>query len=215
MSTMQEPSDRLAQLLELKHGENEKTFAKLEAQLKTSMGVVPFVGAGLSIPCGMPGWPDFLRRLASSVGRRAEIDRYLHESAFEEAAQILGEALGHRAFADRIEDFFGDPALDKHGLRGAILLVPKLARGMVMTTNFDHALERAFTQHGRPFEAQVWGAKPDMLARALHMDHRYLIKLHGDVLDRTERILTLSDYQHHYGSSDIEKVDLNLPCPTS
>ena len=45
--------------------DNERTLADLRRQLE-GPGVVPFVGAGFSVPCGLPEWSRFLRELAGS-----------------------------------------------------------------------------------------------------------------------------------------------------
>src|ERR1019366_8301192 len=84
---------------------------------------------------------------------------------------------------------------------GPILLIPRLATGPVITTNFDHALERAFEESHQPFERVVWGAKGDIVAKAFTQNRRLLLKLHGDVDDRTERILTMSEYGRYYSKS--------------
>ncbi|WP_437304319.1 SIR2 family protein [Sorangium sp. So ce388] len=204
---------RLRDLLGLDHGQNAETFRLLREQLDSPMGVVPFVGAGLSIPCGMPGWTQFLLDMGDRIENRQAIEKHLRDSEFEEAAQAIADALGPRALADRLTEFFGDDRLMKTGLSGPVLRVPALTRGPVLTTNFDHVLEEAFKRCERPYEHRVWGAKPDMLAGALHSDKPYLIKLHGDVLDRQDRILTLKDYERHYGSTDVMKVNLNQPLP--
>jgi tetratricopeptide (TPR) repeat protein len=188
---------------------NREVFQRLVQQLSTPLGVVPFVGAGLSIPCGMPGWAEFLTSSATAEARpRVVIE--LERAAFEEAAQLVAESLGTRAFHDRLETVFhvleGPPS-------GPVLRLPAITRGPVLTTNIDRVLERVFENAGRPFAECVWGAKPDMLGRALHSDSRYLIKIHGDALDRSDRILTLDEYEQHYGGRQASEIDLSLPLP--
>lgn len=213
MLTAQTIDQRLSALLDLDHGQNRQTFLRLHEQLASSPGVVPFVGAGLSIPCGMPGWSKFLLEMAHRIGQVPDVERHLRELRFEEAAQRIAEGLGPRALADRLMEFFGDGRLPETGPRGPVLRVPALTRGPVLTTNFDRVLEAVFARCGRAFQERVWGANPDMLAGALHADRPYLIKLHGDVLDREDRVLTLTDYEKHYGSTEVDRVDLTRPLP--
>jgi len=59
----------------------------------------------------------------------------------------------------------------------------------------------------------VYGARPDMVNRALQQQRRRLLKLHGDWEERTDRILTKSQYEKHYGSADATKIDFSLPLP--
>jgi hypothetical protein len=53
---------------------NEFVLNALVTQLKTALGVLPFVGAGLSIPFGFKGWQEFLLTIESGIPR-AEISR--------------------------------------------------------------------------------------------------------------------------------------------
>lgn len=179
---------------------------RLLQDLKSPFGVVPFVGAGLSIPIGLPGWSEFLIRQARTAGILKAVRRRLSEGGFEEAADLISAELGLRAFYDAIEDAFGDHNLDGRPLHGAVRLIPNISDGPVITTNFDHVLERVFAECSKPFEGVVLGAKVDVAGRALLQNRRVLLKLHGDVDDRTERILTFSDYEKYYG-----KLDKPLP----
>ena len=169
-------------------------------------GVIPFVGAGLSVPNGLPGWSEFLIQQARRAGILKAVRHRLGEGGFEEAADLISSELGLRAFYDAIEDAFGDHNFERRPLCGAVRLMPELSDGPVITTNFDHVLQRAFPQFNKPFERVVLGAKVDIAAKALLQNRHMLLKLHGDVDDRTERILTLSDYEKQYG-----KLDQPLP----
>jgi hypothetical protein len=45
--------------------ENIAHIQYLKLQLRSSLGVIPFVGAGISKPMGFPLWPDFLLQQAA------------------------------------------------------------------------------------------------------------------------------------------------------
>ena len=64
------PVDELRSLID---EENGNSLDILIAQLRSPVGVVPFVGAGLSVPFGFPGWPDFLKGAAAFHRRPEEI----------------------------------------------------------------------------------------------------------------------------------------------
>jgi hypothetical protein len=181
--------------------ENEGNFRRLSDDYDSPLGIVPFIGAGISIPLGFPGWRSFLLAQAKRVGLENSAQELLDLGKYEEAAEALLSALKDQAFNDAIEDCFGDHVINRGSLTGPVLLIPRLATGPVITTNFDHALERAFEEAGQPFERVVWGAKADIIAKALTQNKRLLLKLHGDVDDRTERILTASEYGKHYSKS--------------
>ena len=51
--------DLLAEIRSLR--ESAWSLEMLERQLQPAVGVIPFVGAGLSKPFGVPSWSEFLR----------------------------------------------------------------------------------------------------------------------------------------------------------
>ncbi len=188
-------------------GRNKSNLRQLVEQLKTTPGLIPFVGAGLSVPFGFPGWTRFLISQAEYAGIEGEIQKLIDDGKYEEAAERLLEELGDLEFNDAIKEEFGDDKLEGKELTGAASILPKLAPGPVITTNFDHVLERVFEKADCPFEYVVWGAKPDMYAMAYRENRRFLLKIHGDYMDRTDRVLTETDYEKHYGSSETSGVD--------
>jgi hypothetical protein len=137
----------------------------------------------------------------------------LKAGLYEEAAEELENALTAFGFRSAIEDKYGDHVFEGKDIAGAIRLIPRIANGPIITTNFDRIIERAFAGEACPFESIVSGAKPDMINRAIQQDRRRLIKLHGDWEEGTDRILTKTEYQKHYGSDDGQAVDLTQPLP--
>ena len=67
-----------------------------------------------------------------------------------------------------------------------------------MSTNIDGVLEQVFEEHGLKLEVIV-GARRDRIRVAIEEKQRCLIKLHGDYRDQADQILTLEDYERHYG----------------
>src|SRR5262245_31623286 len=121
--------------------------------MKSDVGVVPFVGAGISVPIGYPGWTSFLLEQAEQFQRRAEIAAQLAAGKYEDAAETLSEMQGPRAFADAIEAAFGVHRMRRRRINGAAKWLPRIATGPVITTNFDRVLETCFEQAEAPFEA--------------------------------------------------------------
>ncbi len=176
-------------------------------QLQSPVGIVPFVGAGLSVPFGYPGWRNFLIEIAKKVDIEKLISELLVAGQHEEAAEALISARGR----SDIENAYGDHKLKGKSLQGAVSYLPCLSTGPVVTTNFDHVLEKAFEQAGSHFEYVIWGSKADITNKALTQSLRVLLKIHGDVTDRTDRVLTKSEYEAVYGSSDGPNIDPSMP----
>jgi hypothetical protein len=191
--------------------DNADHFEYIARDIKSGNGILPFVGAGMSMPFGFPGWGAFLLAQAGRVGIQAEIQALLDAHDYEQAAAELLKARGYLAFHDAIDKAYGLSKLDGISLTGAITRIPHLTNGPVITTNFDHLLEEVFKQAGIPFEYMVWGAKADIATTALTRNRRVLLKLHGDSEDSTDRILLKDDYDRQYGAGP--SVDLTLPVP--
>jgi hypothetical protein len=108
---------------------------------------------------------------------------------------------GKQQFQDTFAVTFGPARLEGRRLGGVFELLPKLADGPVITTNFDRALEIAFEQAGCRFDEVIRGAEIDTFSDALTLNRRFLLKLHGDVNERTTRVLTRTEFERHYGSA--------------
>lgn len=193
---------------------NDFTLNELVTQLRTSLGVLPFVGAGLSIPFGFRGWQDFLLGGAPTPEIRQKISQRISRGEYEEAAQDLLESLGDLDFRDALSIEFGEEKLKAVSLKGAVSYLPRLASGPVITTNFDRVLEKVFEDSGARFEERIWGGRVRMAQKAVTQNKRYLLKLHGDVEDDVDRVLTLSEYEKQYGAANnSSQIDFNKPLP--
>jgi hypothetical protein len=192
---------------------NGANLRRLVEQLQSDSGIIPFIGAGVSIPVGFPSWTAFLLSQAHRVGLKSKVQHRIKAGEYEEAAQDLLDCMQPRAFNDAIEDKFGDHLFQGKDLSGTASYIPLLTRGPIITTNFDRVLERVFENAGRPFERVILGARPDSFHKAVHQGRNYLLKIHGDFEDRADRVLTLEDYQRHYGIKVETQVDFSLPLP--
>jgi len=175
-------------------GDNTAAIARFVTQARTPMGVIPFVGAGMSVPFGFPQWGAFLRQQAPSPAVLATVDALLNEGKYEDAAQAAFDARGEHAFQVTFEAAFGVGALAPRDDYGAIVHIARLASGPVVTTNYERVLETAFEHAGTPFESVIAGARIDLIRAAMNQLRRVLIKIHGDANDRTDRVLTRRDY---------------------
>jgi hypothetical protein len=183
---------------------NRVNFKKLQTICGAGL-IVPFVGAGLSIPCGMPGWSAFLREQAVLAENRDRVEALLAAGSYEEAADALIAARGLETLDWEIELRFGRP----NALIGAVNHVPAISQSLVLTTNYDEVLETAFKEAGCPLDDRVLpGSIPDELFRpSVTAGRTYLLKLHGDSRFKTDRVLTTRQYDAHYGDPvDFERT---------
>lgn len=185
---------------------NAVTLYHLERQGRTDLGLIPFLGAGISLAFGFKDWRGLLLAAAPPrIAARLE-RRLLEKNDYEGAAELLLRELGDDGFQNMVAAAAGDGKIDSSLLcSGTVSLLPLLATGPVVTTNFDRILEHAFVANGTPFDAVISGPRPDLIVDALHGNRRVLIKLHGDWQDRVGRTFARSDYDTNYGKAQPEK----------
>lgn len=165
--------------------------------------IVPFVGAGLSKPLGMPLWADALTQLLGRLpGADAiKIQPLIASGQYLEAAQEL-------AAYDKVQtSHFIKTTYRASQLKlkaGPLQHLPRFARGCLVTTNFDDAIEKTYegaTHQGRPldFKAHMHGTQEHNFFSRLVRGDRCLLKLHGDAESDVTHILTAEQYEQAYG----------------
>jgi hypothetical protein len=178
---------------------NRPVHSALVQSLRSSMGVIPFVGAGMSAAFNFPQWGDLLRQLAGP-GQRNKVERHLRNNAFEKAAEILyNRGRASDRLQEGITSSFDRAIQDSEFLGKAVTLLPYLTAGPVITTNYDRVLERGFELANCPFTKSILGGDPDEIVPAIQRNERVLFKIHGDCQTRRGLTLTWQSYELAYG----------------
>ncbi|MBG0875054.1 SIR2 family protein [Burkholderia sp. 9777_1386] len=182
-------------------------FGKLK-EVYARGAVVPFVGAGLSVSSGYPGWTAFLKQhIRETAIDPGEFDQILLAGQYEQAAQRLADALGP-AFNEAVENSFGR----SREISGCVQLLPHAFDSCVITTNFDDVTKRCYEAAGKPFSEELSGDHSRELPRKLAEGKRILLKLHGTSTSPRGRILTAAEYQKHYGDDEELQKTIEAIC---
>ena len=169
--------------------------------------IVPFVGAGMSKPMGMPLWGEALKDLlgrlpgADVAGITAQID----------AGQYLtaGQALVDHDAVLTTNFVRTKYRVQEIKLGGPMVLLPRIAKGCVITTNFDDAIEQTFRGVNVEFQGYMHGTQEHNFFPRLVRGDRCLLKLHGDADNPDTHILTEAQYADGYGNP----FDFHKPLP--
>ncbi|WP_319476314.1 SIR2 family protein [Marispirochaeta aestuarii] len=179
--------------------------------------VAPFIGAGLSKPCKYPLWGEAIRKLtrklegvSTSEVRAAKpplpaiegIREALDNSNFLLAAQLLYE--NHKA---QIENFIRNTfdGASTRDMKGAILLIPQLTDGCIITTNFDALIEKVFHDENRAIEGYMYGTQTqNQFAAKLIQGERCILKLHGNFNSPATYIFSQVQYDAAYGKNELD-----------
>lgn len=178
--------------------DNQRRFNRLKDTYKGG-AVIPFIGAGMSIPSGYPGWTEFLWQLRDETHvSKVDLNNLLSQGQYEEAAQALANDMSAGSFDEAIEITFGHD----EDISGTIQLLPYIFNNSVITTNFDNVIKRCYEAEKLSFSETFLGADARELPRYLGDGSNVLVKLHGKANSRHSRVLTSTEYQRHYGEGN-------------
>lgn len=151
--------------------ETLRTQADRLGKLSASGQVALFLGAGISIPAGLPAWPKLIEQLADKSSTFRGHAAELANLAAPDAAMLLQQ--------EDPQAFRKDLALLLTARRHAIghALLASLQPPEVITTNFDSLFEQAAQ---RPFERRTLTVLPKHRGT---VGEPWLLKMHGDIDD--------------------------------
>ena len=174
--------------------------------------LVPFVGAGMSQPVGLKLWPEAMEAIYQQAKPSLTVDTAVAFGSaratgrLEEAAQVLWEAMKDKWFNDRIHALFGQDTLSTEKIKTApVSLLPKIANGPVLTTNFDAVLEQVY---GDFTEVTLGDYRADKILDDWDDKKHFLLKLHGDADENYGRVLTRDQYDRAYDERQSRLPDL-------
>ncbi len=192
------------------HDQQDRFLRLIEAHKAGS--VMPFVGAGLSMPSGYPGWTNFLRKQRrQTLIPEIDLEALLKLGQYEEAAQLLADEQAG-AFSEAVDSSFG---CSREPLTGAVGLLPYIFSGSVVTTNFDDVIERSYINSDNPIREKLSGCESHDIRRSLALNARFILKLHGIATSGRGRILTRSEYDTHYVDGNTLKKTIKSICDSN
>ena len=135
-----------------------------------------FLGAGVSIPAGLPTWRDLVDELASTLEPADQA--VLADMEITDKAQLI-ERLQPDGFQERVAE------ITRRATRPSLVhtLLAGLDVANVVTTNYDELFEQAMAAAGHRADVVL----PHQSARG---QQRWVLKMHGDVRHTSGIVLT-------------------------
>lgn len=180
----------------IKESDQSAVFLDLVDALRIGR-IAPFVGAGLSRACGYPMWGEALRKLAQklTVPGLPDIEPLMEQFDYLQAAQVL-----HAAAPDQAQNFIKTEFRKRGAILGPIRLLPELAKGCIVTTNFDSVIEDLFSDLQQGLDGYMYGTQPgNAFVQRLLRGERCILKLHGDARQENSYVFTQAQYEAAYG----------------
>lgn len=169
----------------------DQSLVEKLVELSKSKRLIPFIGAGFSMPLGLPGWGALMEELAKELGWDPKVfmqsvnsnNNYLLLAEY----YVLEKAMGDLSYA-----LARTLMIDKHHLANSKSheLLTKLEPPAIYTTNYDDAIEMAFEHYLKPH--YVVRNINDM--KRAKIDSTLIYKFHGDLRHEDSLVLTESKY---------------------
>lgn len=179
-------------------------YKKLQDIKNDRKNIIPFVGAGISIECGLYSWMDMLDKIAEKYFTAEEI-KTLHNScnSFEYADKIVQTANNQNMIMKEIRELFENTEIS---ITNSPLILTTSFSELIVTTNYDTILEDSTCENIEtskllPLLPCLEGQFDDAIQR----NGRCLLKLHGSVEETSSFILTTEQYNKYYDESEHNK----------
>ena len=173
-------------------------YVDLKQQLANGE-VCAFVGAGLSVGAGLPGWYDLISQLSQRIGYKLAPAEWATSDTLIDAAQAYVNSQGLNSlitFLRRNLDSLGKSPTAAHQA------LARLPIKLVFTANYDDLLERAFRDAGRRVNLVTKDTYIPYIEQGGNVVN--VLKLWGD-LDQPELIVLTRE---QYGRFFLERPQL-------
>lgn len=168
----------------------EKEIDRLIHSNKNSSLVI-FVGSGISLNSDLPKWEDIIKDMYTSLYEK-KLSRKLYPDEYLTIPQKLYDFDAKKykkIFIDAFDGINENPnKLDN--------LIVSLKPDHIITTNYDHLLEKSLIKKGWGYKYGVVYDDETFINKAQKYDH-YLIKMHGDLDDFDSIVLKENDYLNY------------------
>jgi hypothetical protein len=166
--------------------------------------VIPFLGAGFSVPSGVPTWARLIADLAATDSASVES---LGESrlSLPDLADVLDSlnATEHHALSF-FEERVNDPRFRPSPYHEALEV---LRPSVIITTNWDRLIEDHFRDRGHRVAVITRDADVPLFDEHHHIN---ILKVHGSISDLGSLVYRKSQYEHYWNDRPLLRSLLDV-----
>ena len=166
--------------------ETVKSFKKKYVKALREDTAAIFAGSGLSIPAGYVNWKGLLKEIAEELGLDVQ-----KEHDLVALAQFHRNEKGNRGILNQeiINQFTKDFQLSNNHR-----ILARLPIKYYWTTNYDTLLEKALEGNNKKVDVKII---QDNLATNLPRRNAIVYKMHGDISQPSDAVITKDDYESY------------------
>lgn len=187
----------------LEFGDNNTLFDEL-CLLCTNKSIVPFVGAGLSIP-PYSSWRASLEEFFEKEDQEAKdaLKALLDKGEYQKAADYVHDSLEVGEFERKFLALFDEDKIAAKINKSLSILPDIFSDTGIITLNFDRCIEHVYKDEN--IELEILGPNSNATVKETvelmkHPDKTTLWKLHGDYKSPSKRVFTSQEYDRFYKS---------------
>lgn len=157
-------------------------------ELRNDGKLIPFVGAGLSSPLGLPSWSELIDLIAAQLGYDPEVFKCNGNEL--QLAEYYVASKGSIGPLRSVMDRAFNPLDEQIANSRAHAALVEMTLPLIYTTNYDEIIERAFELKGR--QCHTIANIDDIATAPSNVTH--VVKFHGTFSDDASLVLTESSY---------------------
>lgn len=173
--------------------------------------LIPFIGAGMSMPSGLPSWASLVKSLAGQ-SRPATVPEESLASVLSlpDLAEVLDSISGSEQhtleyLADRVDD----PRYKPNRYHA---MLEHLRPTTIVTTNWDRLIEDSFRAAGHRTTVITRDVDVPAFNTASHIN---VIKLHGTITDRQTLVYRKSQYESYWSTRSLLQALMQVQLSTN
>jgi len=172
----------------------EQNSIRLSDVKKLRANIVPFVGAGISMSCGLYSWKGLLDELAKQYLKPEEREKYKENNVdLIKYAEEIVQCTSDKRLSKKVAELC---KYKKEKLSSLPSIIVKGFSKQIITTNYDTILEDSIKSQRSKWDIIL--PRSSKITSAYQNKDKFIFKVHGCVKDPSSIVITEQKYRELY-----------------